>query len=287
MTVDKSYIFAVAAKNSVGQSDFVETKPVSTRLQYGPPPTPVNVKATVNPEKAPMSQQSVELTWELSAETGAVPADVVTEFLVEMKPKDGTRWQEVAKELTEPHATLPTDTMKEFTDYEFRVTAKNKAGTSKPSAPSNAIQLGVPLEFVREVPKIVVTEAPSKDEPVILECELSRKPREQPKWLRNGKPLPSRLPKGVSVEEDKQSTIHRITFTELTEEDLGEYTLQVEKIASTGGVEMKEIDGYGLDAFAVAPSLRLSEKFEDTIILKAGASTVVEVPFVASPKPSI
>lgn len=99
--------------------------------------------------------------------------------------------------------------------------------------------LGVPLEFVRELPKIVVTEAPSKDEPVTLECELSRKPKEQPKWLRNGKPMPSRLPKGVTVEEEKQSTIHRVIFTELTDEDMGEYTLQVEKIISTGSIEMK------------------------------------------------
>lgn len=98
---------------------------------------------------------------------------------------------------------------------------------------------GVPLEFVRELPKIVVTEAPSKEEPVVLECELSRKPKEPVKWLHNGKALTSRLPKGVTVEEEKQSTIHRIAFTELTEDDLGEYTVQVEKIASTGGVEMK------------------------------------------------
>ncbi|KAL5960611.1 Obscurin, partial [Taenia solium] len=97
----------------------------------------------------------------------------------------------------------------------------------------------IPLEFIRELPKIVVTEAPSKEKPVVLECELSRKPKEPVKWLHNGKPLPSRLPRGVTVEEEEQSTIHRITFTELTEDDLGEYTVQVEKIASTGGVEMK------------------------------------------------
>jgi len=37
----------------------------------------------------------------------------------------------------------------------------------------------------------------------------------------------------------------------------------------------------------VAPVLKLSDKFEDTITLKAGASTVVEVPFMASPKPTV
>lgn len=142
LTVDKSYIFAVAAKNSVGQSEFVETKPVSTKLQYGPPPSPVNVKATVKPEKAPIGDQSIDVTWELPAAAGATPTDVTVEYTVEMKPKDSTRWQEVAKDLTETRITLPTDNMKEFTDYEFRVTAKNKAGSSKPSEPSNAVQLG-------------------------------------------------------------------------------------------------------------------------------------------------
>lgn len=91
------------------------------------------------------------------------------------------------------------------------------------------------------MPKIVVTEAPSKQSPITLECELSRKPKDEPKWLHNGKPLPSTryLPKGVSVEAEKDSTVHRLVFTELTPEQEGEYTLQVENIASTGGVEMK------------------------------------------------
>ena len=97
------------------------------------------------------------------------------------------------------------------------------------------------MEFVREVPSIVVTEAPSKKSPLVVECELSRKPKDEPKWLQNGKLLPSvkYLPKGLSVESDKSSTVHRLVFTEITSEKLGEYTLQVENIASTGSVEMK------------------------------------------------
>ena len=35
LTVDRKYIFAIAAKNTVGQSDFVETQPVSTKLSFG------------------------------------------------------------------------------------------------------------------------------------------------------------------------------------------------------------------------------------------------------------
>ena len=105
------------------------------------------------------------------------------------------------------------------------------------------MRAGVPLEFIRELPEsLVVTEAPSQAVPLVLECQLSRKPREPVKWLRNGKPLTTgRLPKGVSLDEEAQSTVHRLTFAApLTEEDLlGQYTLQAENISSTANVDMK------------------------------------------------
>ena len=146
LTVDKNYVFSVAAKNTVGQSEFVETKPVSTKLDFSAPATPVNVLARVEPEKAPAKDQTVEVTWEMPDVGGAKQPDgVVTEFVVEMRPKDG-RWVEVdVPKLTETHVTLPTNGMKEFTDYEYRVTAKNKAGKSKPTEPSNVVQLGKPV----------------------------------------------------------------------------------------------------------------------------------------------
>ena len=147
LQVDKTYIFAVAAKNAVGQSDFAETKPVSTKLSYGPPPSPTALTATVQPEKAPATQQAIHLTWQLPADEAA--STETPNYLIEMKPKDSSRWQEVTPAtadksplLTATEAILPTDGLKEFTDYEFRVTARNKAGASKPSQPSNAVQLG-------------------------------------------------------------------------------------------------------------------------------------------------
>ena len=109
----------------------------------GPPPSPINVKAVVNPAKAPISEQSIELTWEQPTDQ-ATSAGPVSEFYIELKPADSTRWQDVSADftITEPHCTLPSKGMKEFTSYEFRVTAQNKAGKSKPSAPSNPVELG-------------------------------------------------------------------------------------------------------------------------------------------------
>ena len=82
-----------------------------------------------------------------------------------------------------------------------------------------------------------ITSAPT--EPIILECELSRKPRESVKWLKNGKALPPRLPSHITIDEKSGSTVHSVSFTKITEEDLGEYTIQVENISSTGKLDMQ------------------------------------------------
>lgn len=122
--------------------------------------TPKNVKATVTPPKAAPADQTIELIWEMPADK-SVPADVVTEFTIEVKPKDSTRWQEVTlpQKVSELHATIPTTGMKEYVDYEFRVTATNKAGKSKPSEPSNSVQLGnlgLPYFALRCLPNCIV-----------------------------------------------------------------------------------------------------------------------------------
>ncbi len=45
--------------------------------------------------------------------------------------------------ITDTECSLPTKGMKENVNYEFRITARNKAGKSKPSEPSNAVQIGM------------------------------------------------------------------------------------------------------------------------------------------------
>ncbi|KAF8563128.1 hypothetical protein P879_12048, partial [Paragonimus westermani] len=132
---------------------------------------------------------------------------------------------------------------------------------------------GVPLEFVRPLTDVSVTEVTG--EPVVLECELSRAARDKVQWLKDGKPL-GRVPDRVRVEEDAGGRVHRLVFSPLQEEDLGVYTIRVDKLSSEARVDMR-----------VAPTLRLSDKFTDRLILKAGASAVIEIPFAASPKPKV
>ncbi|VDK25505.1 unnamed protein product, partial [Taenia asiatica] len=253
-------------ETEIPEEEFIEgvqPLPESTMKPTDLPATPVNLRAEVTPKKAPSRSQSVELTWDQP--DGITPS----EYLVEITPKGKEKWIEfIIVKKVDRKVTLSTKDMEEFTDYEFRITAQNKTGKSKPSEASNPIQLGIPLEFVRELPDIVVTQPPTEDEQIIFECELSRPSREKVQWKKDGKPLPDKMPSHIHVSEDKNATVHRIAFDEVKDEDVGEYSIKAEEAISKGKIEKK-----------IIPTLQLPEKFEDTIILKAGASTVVEVPF--------
>ncbi|VDO88852.1 unnamed protein product [Schistosoma mattheei] len=76
------------------------------------------------------------------------------------------------------------------------------------------------------------------NEPVILECELSRTPRDKVQWLKDGKPI-GRLPDCVTIEELENGKIHRVKFTSLMDDDLGVYSLRVEKLSSECRLDMK------------------------------------------------
>ncbi len=101
-------------------------------------------------------EQVVELTWDLQ-EQQPTPEDVETEFHVEMKPVDRKSWKALdLGRITETRCTIQTTDMKELTKYEFRVIAVNKIGKSKPSEPSNSVQI---------IPKPKEEPEPEKAEP--------------------------------------------------------------------------------------------------------------------------
>jgi titin len=79
------------------------------------------------------------LAWAPPESDGGSP---ITNYIVEMKKKGEAKWSRVNKKdtVTEPEFTVPS--LKEETDYEFRVTAENKAGPGAPSKPSEVTRYG-------------------------------------------------------------------------------------------------------------------------------------------------
>lgn len=112
-------------------------------MTLGPPCSPTNVEAAVNPEKAKISDQHVHITWEQPKDQASASGPI-TNYYLELKATDSNRWQDVSSDFTidVPEFDLSADKLKEHVSYEVRVTAENKAGKSKPSQPSNEFRLG-------------------------------------------------------------------------------------------------------------------------------------------------
>lgn len=107
----------------------------------GPPSKPVNVKALITPTNALPSDQMIELSWNEPVAKPSFPGEQI-EYLVEMMEEKGNRWVAVSSgaPLTDARMIIPLELMKESVNYQFRVVAKNKAGSSPTSEPSSRIQ---------------------------------------------------------------------------------------------------------------------------------------------------
>ena len=89
------------------------------------------------PELKDVAAESVTLSYKPPASDGGSP---VTGYKIEMKGKLETRWKEVAKGVKEMEYEVSG--LQAGSEYEFRVTAENKAGFGQPSAPSKPAKYG-------------------------------------------------------------------------------------------------------------------------------------------------
>ena len=74
------------------------------------------------------------LTWKAPSSDGGCP---LSGYTIERSQKNANRWLPINREPISDTTAKVTD-LSEGTDYEFRIVAANKAGTSKASAPSRA-----------------------------------------------------------------------------------------------------------------------------------------------------
>ncbi|OON14169.1 fibronectin type III domain protein [Opisthorchis viverrini] len=196
-----------------------------------------------------------------------------------MKPQEGRSWYPIPVEgpIHDLKVIVPTKDMKDDVPYEFRVTAENKHGKSQPSKASVPVTIANPIDFIKPLQDVVVTDV-NQTPLAVLECELTRAPRTPVAWTKDTKPLVLRGPdtERVLMEELDDGRTQRLVFKDVIESDLGRYAIQAESISCSASLEMK-----------VQPTLRLSQDFSSKLLMKAGTSNIIEVPFAASPKPKV
>ena len=128
----EEYEFRVFAENEAGVGKPCEPIKVVAKDPFDVPGKPDR------PVIAKMTKDSADLTWSPPASDGGSP---ITNYKVEMRKKGDKSWKPVPKsEGPETECTVPG--LEEEQEYEFRVTAENKAGPGPPSDPTEAAKFG-------------------------------------------------------------------------------------------------------------------------------------------------
>jgi len=212
------------------------------------------------PNVEDITPDSASLTWEPPSSDGGSP---ITGYVVEMKAAGETKWKVAEKSVKETMFVVKG--LKTGTDYEFRVMAENKAGPGQPSSPCKPVKYSDEIRFTRELQNVKLEELGVK---VTLECELSKEGLKV-EWMKDGKKL--RRDDRYDITTDGRT--QRLIIEKAAGEDAGKYSAVYEKLTTTANITL-----------AVAPKIG-EHKYSDKLILKAGTSAVIEIPFVGSPLP--
>jgi titin len=213
------------------------------------------------------------LTWKAPTDDGGSP---ITDYIVEMK-SGGGKWTVVSPtdddDDERPKVTDTTFTVGGIVperECEFRVRAVNKAGPGEPSEPSKAAKYVEEIVFLRALSDVKLSEA---NVDVTFECEISKEGLKLD-WTKGEKKISpdadERYAVGVS------GKVHKLTISKANVEDIGDYTATYSETTLWTSAKL---------SIAFAPQVLDVNKLRDRIVIKAGSSTVVEVPFAASPKP--
>ncbi|XP_072529480.1 immunoglobulin superfamily member 22-like [Salminus brasiliensis] len=124
----KPYQYRIRAVNSQGMSDPLETEQVHAGEPIEPP------GLVPQPQISDVTKDSVTVTWATPAQDGGAP---VLGYIVERRKKGSSMWVSISKELIQD-TKCAVDDLVEDMEYEFRVTAVNRAGEGTPST-SNAV----------------------------------------------------------------------------------------------------------------------------------------------------
>ncbi|XP_074642623.1 twitchin-like [Tubulanus polymorphus] len=256
----QEYEFRVSAQNSEGVGPPCKTLgPIKAKDPFdvpGPPGKPVVDSMTFN---------SANLHWEAPSQDGGA---TITNYVVEMKKPKDYQWTNISTDITVPWPEFIATNLTAETDYIFRTYAENKAGRGPPSDPSDVSRFEPPLQLIKPLSDKTVKEIPCT---VKFECEISKAGLEV-QWFKNDKPIkPNNKYKIENV-----GTTYRLIINDISDEDDADYSIKIKEIESKAALFVE-----------VPPKFLLAKNFEDRIVMKAGTSKIIEIPFSAAPMPTV
>ncbi|GIY50159.1 twitchin [Caerostris extrusa] len=213
------YGFRVRAVNKEGESPWLLGK--ETIVAKNPFDQPDKPGA---PQVVDWDSGQVDLAWNPPRRDGGAP---ITGYIIEKKPKNSPVWEEAARaDGHDTRATVPG--LKDGDEYEFRVTAVNKAGPSEPSEPCAPV-LVKPKYLAPSIDKSLLHDIKVRvGRPINYSVPIKGEPAPTVQWTINGKPAVSKR-----IEIGSTTTQTTLDIMNSERSDSGKYTLTLQNTSGT------------------------------------------------------
>uniref|UniRef100_A0A915Q578 non-specific serine/threonine protein kinase n=1 Tax=Setaria digitata TaxID=48799 RepID=A0A915Q578_9BILA len=219
------YKFRVLAVNAEGESEPLNTfGAILTKNPYDAP------GKTGKPEVTDWDKDHVDLEWTPPTNDGGAS---IEGYVIEMKEKFAPFWKEV-KEVLPNQLTATISNLKEGSEYEFRIRAKNKAGLGDPSDPSNSV-IAKPRHLAPKIDRNAIEEIKVRAGANFqLNIPVSGEPPPTITWTFSGEQLEST--ERIKIENPDYRT--KFAVKRALHSDTGTYIIKAE---NENGIDVAEV----------------------------------------------
>ncbi|KAG7324364.1 hypothetical protein KOW79_012380 [Hemibagrus wyckioides] len=267
----KSYEYRIRASNPQGLSDPLETE----QVYAGEPIEPPGVAP--QPQITDVTKDSVMVTWVTPVQDGGAP---VLGYIVERRKKGSSMWVSVCKELIQD-TKYAVGGLVEDMEYEFRVTAVNRAGEGIPSAASNPILAKDPTRAPGLVRNLQVTDSSNTS---ISLAWCSPKTGDDP----SGYVLEVHSEHAKEWTKCTKIPITSNSYIVGSLQEKMKYFFRIRAVNKGGIGEPVELE-QGVLAMPPpeVPKFNLQAKMKNQVVVRAGCALCIPVSFTGSPCPEV
>ncbi|KAM6370098.1 immunoglobulin-like and fibronectin type III domain-containing protein 1 isoform 4-T4 [Pluvialis apricaria] len=269
---DMSYYFRVRAVNAEGTSDALESDEVKAVSKASPgAPDP--------PEIVSASRDTITISWKVPRKTGS---SRIVGYIVQKRKKGTTTWLPV-NNVPIADKKLKMTNLKKGLQYEFRVAAVNAAGIGDASEPSQPV-------FARDS-----TKSPGKVQDLKVSSSNStsvtltwKRPEAKDGGDVKGYEVEMRSSSNLNWTKCNAFPIEVTTYTVKGLQAKERYFLRVRAVNDSGPGEAAELEAFIKAAPpAVSPRFLIDDTVKSFLVIKAGNTIRVNIPFEASPDPVV
>ncbi|XP_069753359.1 immunoglobulin superfamily member 22-like [Narcine bancroftii] len=266
----KAYQFRIRAVNSEGVSDPLDSDEVFAGEPIESPGMPSQ------PQVTDVTKDAITITWTPPVQDGGAP---VLGYIVERRKKGSNHWIPATKEPIQD-TKFTADGLLEDMEYEFRVTAINRAGVGQPSTASNTVMAKDPIRAPGKVKDIKVTDSTNSSISLAWEKpEMGDEPQ--------GYILEIRAEGAKEWTKCSKIPITSNNYTVGGLQERGKYFFRIRAVNEGGVGEPTELNK-GIYAMPPPASPRfLNARMPNSMVVRAGAALCINVDFSGSPSPNV